>query len=305
MSSEITCPVCHFEHIPEDSDNCPQCDSDLVCFKLLEALADVPEESKPDPSGSADKQTFGLKASEPDVGKTGKSNTPWVVFVLVGIILTLFCFLGYTGHRFGVMESKVQKIDTDMGQVKNIVNMEPNRIITRLEAGTRQINQLEKRVEELVEMTKKRELKSIPNVSKIETIPKTETVSKTPGDQNTGETPCFKTYHAKDEDSLWSIARDLYGSGTLYPILMENNPDLHIYSIGSKDSMRYLCDKALAAHMYKTIIGYKQNRPFWKYKVRSGDTRKDIIKRYCLNQKDCLVEDKPLEPGIIIGVFLE
>lgn len=187
-----------------------------------------------------------------------------------------------------------------MGQVKNRVNMDPDKIIKRLEAGTRQINQLEKRVEELVEMTKKSELKSVPAVSKIET-----TIPKTPGNQAKGGTPCFKIYRAKDEDSLWTIARDLYGSGTFYPILLENNPDLHIYSIGSKDSMRYLCDKTLAAHLYKTIVGYKQNRPFWKYRVRSGDTRKGIIKRYCLNQKDCLVEDKPLEPGMTIGVFLE
>ena len=300
----MTCPVCHFEHIPRESDSCPQCDSDLVCFKLLEALPDVPD-STPAPSGNADKQTVGREASGSHVGRTDKSKIPWFVFVLVGIILTLFCFWGYTDHRFGIMESKVQKIDTDMGQVKNIVNMNPNIIIKQIEAGTRQINHLEKRVEELVERTKENELKSLPGEPEIEMVSKTETISKPPGNQNSGGTPCFKIYRAKDEDSLWTIARDLYGSGTFYPILLENNPDLHIYSIGSKDSMRYLCDTTRAAQVYKTIIGHKQNRPFWKYRVRSGDTRKGIIKRYCLNQKDCLVEDKPLEPGMTMGVFLE
>ena len=303
MSSEIDCPVCHFEHIPKDSDSCPQCDSDLTCFKLLEALPDLPKasEPEPEPSGIVDKQTRDLEEPWSDVHKRDKSKKPWVLFVLVGMILTLFCFLGYTGHRFLIMETMVQKIDMEMGQVKNIVNMTPNKIIKRLEAGTSQINHLEKRVEKLVEMTEKNELiRSVPRVSKIETVSK-----KFPENQDKGGAPCFEIYHAKDEDSLWSIARDLYGSGIFYPILMENNPDLHIYSIGSRDSMRYLCDKRLAAQIYKRIIGYKQNRPFWKYRVRAGDTRKGIIKRYCLNQRDCLVEDNPLEPGMTIGVFLE
>ncbi|MBF0235493.1 MAG: hypothetical protein HQK65_21030 [Desulfamplus sp.] len=37
---EIACPVCDLEHIQEDLDICPQCDSDLSCFKVLDSFAD-------------------------------------------------------------------------------------------------------------------------------------------------------------------------------------------------------------------------------------------------------------------------
>ncbi|MFH1491379.1 MAG: LysM peptidoglycan-binding domain-containing protein [Pseudomonadota bacterium] len=40
MASEITCPICRFEHISPDRGRCPQCDSDLTCFQVLDSLPD-------------------------------------------------------------------------------------------------------------------------------------------------------------------------------------------------------------------------------------------------------------------------
>ncbi len=304
MNSEMICPVCHFGHIPWDKDTCPQCDSDLICFKLLDALADLPTDSKPDPSDKALNQSVGREGSwSADASRTTKSKISWVGFVLGGILLTLVCLVGYAGHRFLAMESMVEKIESHMVQMTTTFNKNPNRMIKTLKVGTRQMNHLEKRVEKLVGMAKENELR----LTRI--LMKKENMSKISENQDKRESPCFNIYRAKEEDTLWTIARDLYGSGIFYPVLMENNPKLSVYSIGSKDSIRYMCDKTRVAGVYKTIIGYKQNRPFWKYRVRPGDTRKGIIKRYCLNQKNCLVEDKllepVLEPGMTIGVFLE
>ena len=307
MNSEMICPVCHFGHIPRDNDTCPQCDSDLICFKLLDALADLPTDSKPDVCDTAFNQTVDQEGSWSDAGRTTKSKTPWVAFLLGGFLLILVCFVGYAGQRFLAMESMVEKIESHMSQMTTAFNKNPNRMIKTLEAGTRQMNHLEKRVGKLVGMAKENELR----LTRI--LIKKENMSKISENQDKRESACFKTYRAKEEDTLWTIARDLYGSGIFYPVLMENNPRLSVYSIGSKDSIRYMCDKTRVAGVYKTIIGYKQNRPFWKYRVRPGDTRKGIIKRYCLNQKNCLVEDKllepvlepVLEPGMTIGIFLE
>ncbi len=303
MNSEIICPVCHFGHIPRDKDTCPQCDSDLICFKLLDALPDLPTDSKPDPSDSAFKQTVGQEGSWSDAGRTTKRKIPWVAVVLGGILLTLVFLVGYAGQRFLAMESMVEKIDIHMSQMTMAFNENPNRLIKTLETVTRQMNHLEKRVEKLVGMAKENELRLPP------ILMKKENMSKISENQDKRESACFNIYRAKEEDTLWTIARDLYGSGMFYPVLMENNPKLSVYSIGSQDSIRYMCDKTRVASVYKTIIGYKQNRSFWKYRVRPGDTRKGIIKRYCLNQKNCLVEDKllepVLEPGMTIGVFLE
>ena len=315
MSSEMICPVCHFGHIPRDKDTCPQCDSDLICFKLLDALADLPMDSKQDPSDKAFKQIPGREGSGSDAGRTTKSKIPWVAFLLGGFLLILVCFVGYASQRFLAMESMVEKIESHLVQTTTAFNKNPNTLIKTLKAGTEQMNHLEKRVEKRVEklvgMAKENELR----LTRI--LMKKENRSKISENQDKRESTCFNIYRAKEEDTLWTIARDLYGSGIFYPVLMENNPKLSVYSIGSKDSIRYMCDKTRVASVYKTIIGYKQNRPFWKYRVRPGDTRKGIIKRYCLNQKDCLVEDKllkpvlkpvlepVLEPGMTIGVFLE
>jgi len=305
MSFEITCPVCHFEHIPQDRDCCPQCDSDLVCFRLLDALPDFPGDSVIDLP--KDTQPAGQEESWSDTDKIYKSKFPGFPVVLVVIFfLTIACLLGYTAHRFSSIQSMVQKLDTDMVRVQAKLNKNPKKISKTLEADTRRVDDLEKRVKELVEMTKNNQT----HLARI--MPEKETASKAPEEKiGTSETiskmrvPCFDTYRATDKDTLWTIARDLYGSGIFYPVLMEHNPDISVYSIGSKDTLRYLCDKTQAAGVYKVITGTKQKRRYWNYTIRSGDTRKTIIDRYCLNKKDCLIEDKPLETGMTIGVFLE
>jgi len=315
MSFEITCPVCHFEHIPQDRDCCPQCDSDLICFRLLEALLDSTGDSMID--RPKDTQPPGQKESWPDTDKLYKSKFPGFPVVLVVIILlTSACLLGYTAHRFSsiqsMMQKLVQKLDTDMVRVQAILSKDQKNINKTLEAGTRQMDDLEKRVKELVEMTKNNQTSLARIMPEKETV--SETLEKKTGTPETPEITetidkireqCFNTYRATDKDSLWTIARDLYGSGFFYPVLMEHNPDISVYSISSKDTLRYLCDKTQAAGVYKVITGTKQKRRYWNYTVRSSDTRKAIIDRYCLNKKDCLIEDKPLEIGMTIGVFLE
>jgi len=42
MAEEDACPICGFERILTDQENCPQCDADLTCFKVLDS---IPEES--------------------------------------------------------------------------------------------------------------------------------------------------------------------------------------------------------------------------------------------------------------------
>jgi len=53
----IVCPICKLEHIPIDKNTCPQCDSDLTCFKVLDA---IPDEIQITENVSADKQFFML-----------------------------------------------------------------------------------------------------------------------------------------------------------------------------------------------------------------------------------------------------
>lgn len=42
-----TCPICGLEHILSDMEKCPQCDSDMTCFNVLDSLPDELPESVP------------------------------------------------------------------------------------------------------------------------------------------------------------------------------------------------------------------------------------------------------------------
>jgi len=42
MTSEAVCPVCGLSSIPSNSAQCPQCDADLTCFRVLDSLHDEP-----------------------------------------------------------------------------------------------------------------------------------------------------------------------------------------------------------------------------------------------------------------------
>ncbi|OQY03070.1 MAG: hypothetical protein B6I22_12360 [Desulfobacteraceae bacterium 4572_123] len=215
MSSGITCPVCHFEHIPRDGDTCPQCDSDLICFKLLDALPDQPSASltdsindlQPDLSTKTGKQAVEQDKLWSGADKAYKRKIPWNPIVQGGIIIVmLVCFFGYAGHRFSAMESTVQKIDTDVVRMTKVLNKNPEVIMTALEAGTRRMNHLEERIEELVEMTKEHEIRLTENVlgkkaSKLVTGEIKESFKIQDGVEK--EKPCFAVYHAKDDDTLW------------------------------------------------------------------------------------------------------
>jgi len=181
----------------------------------------------------------------------------------------------------------MENFNTDLTRITKAVDKQSVMLVNSLETGFRKMDHLEKRIGELVEITESNGTRLAEIISERK------------------EKPCFIVYHAKDDDTLWEIAQDLYGSGIFYPILLEHNPDLRVYNISSRDKIRYLCDKTLVAGIYKAIVGRKQNRLYWKYTVRAGDTQKALIKRYCLNQKECLVKDISLEPGIKIGIFLE
>jgi hypothetical protein len=116
---------------------------------------------------------------------------------------------------------------------------------------------------------------------------------------------CFKIYKATNTDTLWDIAQKLYGWGVYYPVLLEHNPGLRIYDISSRDTLRYLCDKRQAARIYKKITAMKNNRRYWKYTLRPGDTMATVTERYCSSSKGCFVEETFPEIGKTIGIFLE
>lgn len=60
----------------------------------------------------------------------------------------------------------------------------------------------------------------------------------------------FKFYRAAETDTLWGIAKRFYGSGFYYPVLLEHNPDLAIYTIGKKDRIAVLKNSGVVKRIF-------------------------------------------------------
>lgn len=377
MLLEITCPVCHFEHIPRERDTCPQCDSDLVCFKLLDALqekkqepkqesrVDLPQESGPLIHILPEDEIWGNQQNGSTDGQgMGRDNFPWMwpAAAIIFLLITV-SFFGYVFHDFSAMKNMIQQHGVFLSQTMAPREKESSVNYDRLEALSIKLGSLEDQAQKVYDLLQENgvrlnniammqekvltgtgadtgkfedtlvddgamEIKVVstggidsaslnvptgdaggvmdeddgsgqPEVAKMQDEPSETQITSNP------PSPCFKIYRAKDTDTLWDISQALYGRGIYYPVLLEHNPDLRIFDISSQDTLRYLCDKSQASRIYKQITAMKNNRRYWKYTLRPGDTRSTITERYCPKSKGCFVEDALPGIGKTIGIFLE
>lgn len=293
MTVTVTCPVCHFTNIPEGSDTCPQCDADLVCFRLLEAISEEPADEAvvlAEHPGQNISQVPGEK----------KHRVPLIVWPAGLILVLLVLVLGYAANRFSIMAGTVEQIQSNVTRMAETA-ADYHAVVRETGQSVRELKQTSAGAFEAI---KKLQEKVITR--ELETAGPPET-GPVPPDVSPPSPPplCFKQYQAKDSDTLWGISRALYGSGRFYPVLMEHNPDLEIYDISSRNTLRYLCDKKTVLQVYGEITGNEHGKRYWKYKIRPGDTPRSVISQYCSHGTDCLVKQIPFEPGMTIGIYLE
>jgi len=72
-TTDITCPVCNLKHIQGDKSACPQCDSDLTCFKILDKLQEV-QIVLPDNQDVAKQGVTNQGTADQDIAKQGVTN---------------------------------------------------------------------------------------------------------------------------------------------------------------------------------------------------------------------------------------
>ena len=383
MVLEITCPICHFEHIPRERDTCPQCDSDLVCFKLLEALqeksktseqdsqVDVLRKSESEPHAFLDEETWEDGQTKcPDRQGMAGGKFPWTWLAAAIIFLVVMgSFGGYVLYDLSKIKNMIKHHGTLLNQAILFREKQSLGDYDEFKAFSIKLGRLENQAEklsnlldknrtqlgEIVTMQEKMVCRAGSDPGKIEDTPVgaggvennvakarirvADSINVPSGNDGAviamgngaeGEAPCgprlhlskqskssgneimlektslcFKTYKATDGDTLWDIAQHLYGQGLYYPVLLEHNPDVHIYDINNRSTLRYLCDQGQIPRIYREITAMKNNRRYWKYRLRPGDTRSSVAQRYCPRSKGCFVEDTFPEIGEIIGVFLE
>ena len=319
MSHEITCPICLFEHIPQERDTCPQCDSDLVCFRLLEELQGKEKESltilsqehgpsvhiSPEDAKSVEPATLQTNNSGTVRNKFQRMRTATAGGILFLVMVSVFVF----GHyALSEIKNLVQNQGTSLIQDINTQQKDSIQMHDLLKNLSIRMESLENEIQKLYDLSEK----DSEQLHKIADTPQ-KNLPSSKDDLGKLKNPipekqpssCFRVYKAREDDTLWEISQKLYGNGIYYPVLLQHNPDLRIYDINSKNILQYLCDKNEVPTIYKSITATKNNRRYWMYTLRPGDTPSTVAKRYCENGKKCFVEDTFPEIGKTIGIFLE
>ncbi|NWH04375.1 LysM peptidoglycan-binding domain-containing protein [Desulfobacter latus] len=297
-----SCPICGFSNIPEDRENCPQCDADLVCFRLLEEGFPVPSVPGTDMPETEDAVEQAPPASSQN--NTGAWGRGIGICAAVMVVLAILLISWAATHRLAGLAGSVAALDARLGQVDRTHEVSRDIQSTAIRIGNqvnileRRIERMDSRVEKVVETLISGQKKTPEDIDQNQ---KKEMAGEIPA----APEPCMKKYQAKDTDTLWGIARELWGSGIYYPVLMACNPDLNIFTINRRDRLMYPCDKTRVRELYRQMTAVKQNRWYWKYTVRPGDTPQSVADRYCSDKNNCFVSGFPFKTGETIGIFLE
>lgn len=302
MVQEISCPVCGFDHIQQDKKQCPQCDADLTCFKVLDSLPNLyPVASR--------------KIQEP---RKILFFITWILVGLVGVFSVL--------HLFGLRHvvSGIRQVETWFEKQENHAPDPAIKLHEHLvDLHKRLLDQLPTRQNEVAVVSGHDEtaaaskpdipFSKIPaehyasgKLKKINTAGSEENPHNEKGD----DIAEFFIYHAHAKDTLWTIAEKQYGSGEYYPVLLEHNPHISIYDVGDGVRIKVLKDAKIAGKTFTRIIQKKGNKIYWDYMVRDGDTLKSVAGKFSrselfTNQIIDLNPDIKLQPGNKITIVLE
>lgn len=284
----MECPVCGLDHIPIDEEICPQCDSDLSCFKVLGALGEVLSDTHPQKASDAQEEG----GTDSDLHK--ESN--YIPLILLGIILGSsmgILLLGYhvfetlDARVFGVRQSLVESENKVVRQLDRIEQILLSHLADADHAAAQYRQELIGSVEtwhpsqkdplypcsekygKSSDEAKSNDIRpgQEPNESDLDhrksdawltgAKPEYSKIGEQPMETDelkllnpVDETLCIKIYHAHESDTLWHISEILYGSGHWYPVLLLYNPDLAIYRITGGEPIRYLCNKSIIPKLY-------------------------------------------------------
>lgn len=262
MASEIECPICGLKGVAAGRESCPQCDSDLTCFRILDS---IPAESS----------------------NTGARK--WPAAGIIVCIVLLAVVAGTSLYLFQTLENRLKHQESEFKQA-----------VSNLDMQWREWNRRIQREIDTISTNPEPEPETRADVSPAVQNPSGVNVSQEPAIKpalQSEKDSEFITYTADDEDTLWEIAERFFGAGYYYPVLLEHNPAISIYDIKDGVQIKILDDRSEAKAVYQEIVIQDGNSSFWEYSVAPGDTAKSIADRF---YKDKEMADRIFDfnPGV-------
>ncbi len=251
MASDKPCPICGFHLVSDEVAECPQCDADLTCFRVLDAI--------PDEAVSVSED--GGRRTE-DRGQTIEVRRPSSVFrypFLCAGFLLLFglgagLFLSQTHQSKSPPPVVLHALPMGIKvPVKTIVNYGVMDSSAFAEFGF-----------------------------SFENDPKKEAGSSDFKDTSDGiaKTEIFTDYEASGDETLWRISKKCYGRGFYFPVLMELNPGLGVYNLEKGRRLKIFRDAAEAKHLYHRIIRIAGKKVWYGYRVVASDSLEGIAMKF-------------------------
>jgi len=334
------CLVCGKVGLTDTVETCPQCGADLKCFKLLDTLheeAVIREVSQE--IVDLKEQTKVLISSLDTIREkpnTAKNKTwpyfQWVLLILFLMIVWLVYRDWLVTQLFNERVEQIElQIETEVATQKQVrteiktssVEQKPmTRQSSRLiiQFGQR-LDAIEKMLTVMVDQQESisNDLEAIGNSSSV--ISETFIAAKPQVQSNSillkvaqktadsTDDKVFFYYQFQGNETLWSIAKHLYGKGIFFPLLLEYNPGLGIYYDSNFTSLKILKDRKKAIKQLRRLIVKTDEGRLFRYRVAAGDRWQTLSKRFYGNsaQTDQLIalnNNVPLTVGTRILIPL-
>ena len=120
----------------------------------------------------------------------------------------------------------------------------------------------------------------------------------------------YAVYDVSEDETLWRIAKNCYGSGFYFPVLMELNPGLGVYNLEKGERLKIFKDTGRAEQLYHQIIRVAGKRVWYGYRVIKGDSLEGLAAKLYGSEETAkrIMSDNPhasFQPGERIRVELE
>jgi len=304
------CPICGKDQIGQDQQRCPQCDADLTCFWVLDAL---PEQGEvvASPVGIRKMKIWGL------IGGGG--------------ILLLVVSLGwmlYQNHKVARTladnQNRLEQVNRTM--LALVEKIEAEKEVIKKEAFLQKINSQQmasesKDLEPRAPDAKPEPSQAKSSPSQVNPEPRqpkpepSQVVRQPPLSRQTRivrptqEQRPFFWYETTDKDTLWSIADRFYHNGRYYPVLLIMNPQVSLYEIKAGQRLKILKNPKDAVYVFNRSIVRQGSVVFFWYQIQPGDRPQTLSRKFYRAEDQYSIIEKlnpnlRFEPGQRIKIWL-